>query len=152
MKVLNLFAFSLFYIIIESCSPPKLAMGTYRSNFAISGSFVEELTLKKDSSFEYRSNHVIYKYAQGHYKIDTGKLVLSYNFPLFDTSGASYLLSMGINIKEDRKNMESFFPRYFFIKNGKLFSGDINGKIKRKARTKRFAKKPRKKYYLKQIT
>ena len=141
-----------FCLFFYSCSSSKPLLGIYRSNFAIGGSFVEQITLKEDSSFEYRSNHVIYKYAKGHYKIDTGKLILSYNFPSLDTSGASYLLrTMGINIEEDRKSMENYFPRYFFNKNGKLFSVNINGKIKRKARTKRFAKKPRKKYYLKKI-
>lgn len=142
---MNLLYFLVSLLCLVSCAAPKPVVGVYRSNFAVNGSFLEQIILKEDSSFEYRSNHVIYKFAKGHYKIDTGKIVLSYNFPLFDTSGASSLLSMtGINIEEDRKSMESFFPRYFFNKNGKLFSGDSNGKLKGKPEQNGLLKSPEK--------
>lgn len=142
----------LLCLIFYSCTSSKSVVGIYRSNFAASGHFVEQVTLKEDSSFVYQSrSHALNQYAGGHYTLNHDKLILHYDFPLIDTSGTAYLTSLGFPIEDDRRRWRASFPRLFFIRNGKLLSSDIKGKIVRKARIKPFLKRPLKKYYLKQI-
>ncbi len=154
MKRLVFLGLILFNIIIQSCSLPKLTIGTYRSNFAISGSFVEQITIKEDSSFEYQSRgHLINRMEKGHFTLNHDRLVLNYDFLPIDTSGNAQLSNvLGFSIDEDMKSWKASFPKLFFIRNGKLLASDDSGKVKRKARNKSFLKNPKKKYYLKQIT
>ncbi len=149
---MNLFCFLVSLLCLVSCTVSRSVVGVYRSNFAASGSFVEQITLKEDSSFEYQSiSHPVNKHSKGYYIIYNRKLVLNHEFPPIDTSGQAYLTSLGVPIEDDRKRWEASFPHLFFIRNSKLLSSNRNGKIVRKARIKAFDKKPRKKYYLKQI-
>ena len=113
---------------------------------------MEKLILKKDSTFEYQvTGDVIHKRGKEFYKITYRKLNLIYQFDPIDTTGTAYLTSLGFPVEDDRKSWIASFPRLFFIRNGKLLSTDINGKIIRRARIKSLYQKPLKKYYLKQI-
>ena len=143
----------LICLCFYSCTTLKPVMGIYRSNFAASASFVEQITLKEDSSFEYQSRgHLLNRWASGRYRIDQDKLILDYVFPYIDTSGTAYLSNLlGFSIEGDRRKWEQSFPRLFFVRNGKLLTSNNNGEVVRKARVKPFLKKPRKKYYLKKI-
>ncbi len=146
------FLASLLCLAFYSCAPSKSVVGVYRSNFLASGSFIEQITLKEDSSFIYNSkSHPVNRYGEGHYNLNNDRLILNYEFLPIDTSGTAYLTSLGFPIEDDKISWKSSFPRLFFVRNGKLFPSDINGKIVKKARVKPFFKKPRKKYYLEQI-
>ena len=96
MKHLHLFFLLTFFLGLISCSSTKNISGTYRSNFADLGMFITKLTLKSDSSFEYRfRGDLIFDTATGRYNIENRKLILVYDSRPIDTSGLSTIRSMG---------------------------------------------------------
>jgi hypothetical protein len=66
------------FMCLASCHYPKDLLGTYRSNFAETGSLMTTIRLKPDSSFEYVvKGNSLYDSSMGKYQILDHKLFLT---------------------------------------------------------------------------
>jgi hypothetical protein len=135
MKFLNFIIIVAALLGLISCSSTKNIAGAYRSNFADLGFFVTRIKLKPDSSFEYRfRGDLMFDTATGKYRLDRRKLILTYDPRPIDTSGLSYMRSIGFKFNEPF-NLKSDvgLPHVYYIGHHKLFGSYKDGKIVRKA-------------------
>ncbi|MBC7391684.1 MAG: hypothetical protein H7329_20990 [Opitutaceae bacterium] len=118
-----------------SCSSTQNITGSYRSNFAELGFFSTRIKLKPDNTFEYRfRGDLIFDTATGKYRIDRRKLILTYDPRPIDTSGLSYMRSVGFKLDEPLNlKSDAGLPHVFYIGREKLYGSYQDGKIVRKA-------------------
>ena len=161
MKFNSLTPLLTVFIGLISCNTTLNIPGTYRSNFADLGFFVTNIKLKSDSSFEYRfRGDLIFDTATGRYKIEKRKLILTYDPRPIDTSGLSYMRSIGFKIDSpSTSKSDAGLPHIFYIRNKKLYGSYQDGKIVKRATTYHKTRKYlffgnhyyKKKSYLKQV-
>jgi hypothetical protein len=142
----------IIFSLLTSCNSTKDISGIYRSNFAIQGFFVTEITLKQDGSFDYHfQGDAINQRAKGYYEIKERKLYLTYILPTPDTSQYAYFRTIEWSIEEDMKRWSASFPTLFYIKHNKLFDSDKSGKIVKRERPVSIFHKSTERYYLERI-
>ena len=149
------------FIGLISCNTTLNIPGTYRSNFADLGFFVTNIKLKSDSTFEYRfRGDLLFDTATGNYEIKKRKIILTYDPKPIDTSGLSYLRSIGFKIDSSvTSKSDAGLPHIFYIRNRRLYNSYQDGKIVRRATTYHKTRKYlffgthyyKKKWYLKQV-
>lgn len=144
-----------------ACNTTLNIPGSYRSNFADLGFFVTTIKLKSDSTFEYRfRGDLLFDTATGNYEIKKRKIILTYDPKPIDTSGISYLRSIGFKIDSSvTSKSDARLPHIFYIRNSRLYNSYQDGKIVRRATTYHKTRKYlffgnhyyKKKWYLKQV-
>ncbi|MFC4231406.1 hypothetical protein ACFOW1_05860 [Parasediminibacterium paludis] len=72
--------------------------------------------------------------ATGKYQIEGGKLILAYDPRPIDTSGLSYMRSIGFKLDEPLNlKSDAGLPHVFYLRNNKLFHSLQDGKIVKRA-------------------
>jgi hypothetical protein len=97
--------------------------------------FITKVTLKSDSSFEYRfRGDLIFDTATGRFKIDQRKLILVYDPRPIDTSGLATMRSMGFKLDSPLTvKSDAGLPHIFYIRRNKLFHSRRDEEIVRRA-------------------
>ena len=164
MKIIRL----LFIVFcLNSCASNKNLVGTYKSNFADLGFFINTIKLKKDGTFDYNySGDLVNQDLTGTYKVDKNKLYLKFSKEKDEIELNKDSLSIAEILTANRHNYDAknengiLYHRKFKIGNQKLFSYRVDNE-KLVKRTKKYTDKKRfilfgptwkmKKFYLKKI-
>jgi len=137
-------------LIATSCGTSKNIFGTYQSNFAINGYHFQQITLKSDSTLEYKYwGHMIFDTAVARFNLIDKKLILQY-YPLqVDTSDWLQLRKLGVTLMEQEyARLGKSAPLRLTLGSNKLFLIETSSGI---VRTKSNKNGKQKKYFLKKV-
>lgn len=122
-----------------SCRAKRDLFGTYQSNFAVNGYFIQQVKLNPDSTLEFRYwGDLVFDTATAHFRLTGNRLSLIYYPIKIDTSSYSELRKQGITLMDQSQaKLGQAAPFGLQLKNGNLFLTEDNFVVvKRKPNSK----------------